>query len=120
MSWEELALSFRLRLTCRPNLHDQLVEMFLIAGPNNIGKILMDFESQHHADDKIIISCGGNKYKIDKYCPHQGTNLEYGWEDSGFAPSIAGDLTLMMAIAKMQIYESLRNESISQLESIRL
>ena len=84
MNWEELALSFRLRLTRRPNLYDQLMEIFLIADPNNIGKILLDFESQQHAEDKIIISCGGNKYRIDKYCPHQGTNLKYGWEDGGF------------------------------------
>lgn len=84
MNWEELALSFRLRLTRRPNNCDQLIEMFLIADSKDIGKILSDFESRAVENEKILIFCSGKTFEIDKYCPHQGANLEFGWEEDGF------------------------------------
>jgi len=84
MNWEELALSLRLRLTRRPNNYDQLIELFLIADSNLIGKILSDFESQSLTNEKILVSCSGKTFEIDKYYPHQGAKLEYGWDDEGF------------------------------------
>lgn len=79
--WEDIALGFKLKLKRAPDIYDQLIETFLIAEAKELPMLIQAIERKRNNIEKVEISTENGTYLIDKYCPHQGANLEYGWAE---------------------------------------
>lgn len=83
LTWEEFALTFRVRLNRKPDVYQTLIQGFLLLEPQDIDwfcQKLLDLERDRK---RTIIEAGGVRYSIDRYCPHQGADLCQGWADEG-------------------------------------
>jgi UDP-MurNAc hydroxylase len=83
ITWEEFALTFRMRLNRKPDIYQTLIQGFLLMEPEDMnwfcGKIL-EIEQRKN---RIIVEAGGTRYSIDRFCPHQGADLTQGWLAEG-------------------------------------
>jgi UDP-MurNAc hydroxylase len=83
ITWEEFALTFRMRLNRKPDVYQTLIQGFLLMEPEDMnwfcGKIL-EIEQRKN---RIIVEAGGTRYSIDRFCPHQGADLSQGWLAEG-------------------------------------
>ena len=83
ITWEEFALTFRVRLNRRPDVYQTLVQGFLLLEAEDINWFcgrLLEIERQNH---RVVIEAGGTRYSIDRHCPHQGGDLSHGWLEEG-------------------------------------
>jgi UDP-MurNAc hydroxylase len=79
ITWEEFALTFRVRLNRKPDVYQTLIQGFLLMEPEDMNWFcgrLLDIEQRQK---RIVIEAGGIRYSIDRYCPHQGADLSQGW-----------------------------------------
>ncbi|QQR99091.1 MAG: Rieske 2Fe-2S domain-containing protein [Sphingobacteriales bacterium] len=81
LTWEDFALTFRMKLNRTPDVYQTLIQGFLILEKED----LMYFSKKmlEKNNDRVIIEVGGSKYLIDKYCPHQMADLEHSWQTDG-------------------------------------
>jgi UDP-MurNAc hydroxylase len=83
ITWEEFALTFRMRLNRKPDLYQTLIQGFLLMEPEDMNFFcgrLLEIEKRRN---RTIIEAGGTRYSIDRLCPHQGGDLSQGWLDGG-------------------------------------
>jgi len=83
LTWEEFALTFRMRLNRRPDVYQTLIQGFLIMEPEDMNWFcahLLDIEQRRN---RIVVEAGGARYSIDRYCPHGGGDLTQGWAEDG-------------------------------------
>lgn len=83
ITWEEFALTFRVRLNRKPDVYQTLIQGFLLLESEDMNwfcRRLLDIEQ---SGKRIIVEAGGIRYSIDRYCPHQGGDLSCGWEEEG-------------------------------------
>jgi len=83
ITWEEFALTFRVRLNRKPDVYQTLIQGFLLLEPEDMNWFcgrLLDIE---RSQERIVVEAGGTRYSIDRYCPHQGGDLSQGWLDDG-------------------------------------
>lgn len=83
LTWEEFALTFRMRLNRRPDVYHTLIQGFLIMEPGDMNWFcahLLDIEQRRN---RIVVEAGGARYSIDRYCPHGGGDLTQGWAEDG-------------------------------------
>lgn len=83
ITWEEFALTFRMRLNRRPDVYQTLIQGFLLMEPEDMNWFcarLLDIEQRRK---RIIVEANGTHYSIDRYCPHQGADLSQGWLAEG-------------------------------------
>jgi UDP-MurNAc hydroxylase len=83
LTWEEFALTFRMRLYRRPDVYQTLIQGFLIMEPEDMNWFcahLLDIERRR---ERIVVEAGGARYSIDRYCPHGGGDLTQGWAEDG-------------------------------------
>ncbi|MDE2571450.1 MAG: MBL fold metallo-hydrolase [bacterium] len=79
MSWENFALSFRVRLKRVPDMYRALIHAFLTLEKGDLYrfcKMLSEIESRK---DRITVTAGGKAYAVNRYCPHNGGDLQQGW-----------------------------------------
>jgi len=85
LTWEEFALTFRMRLNREPDVYQTLVQGFLLMEAEDMNEFcvkLLDIEEQQK---RTVVEAGGTRYAIDRSCPHQGGDLSRGWlEDARF------------------------------------
>src|SRR5262249_18622005 len=75
LTWEEFALTFRMRLNRRPDVYQTLIQGFLIMEPEDMNWFcarLLDIEQRRK---RTVVEAGGMRYSIDRYCPHGGADL---------------------------------------------
>jgi UDP-MurNAc hydroxylase len=83
LTWEEFALTFRVRLNRKPDVYQTLIQGFLLLEPEDMNwfcRRLLEIEQNRQ---RTTIEAGGLRYSIDRYCPHQGADLSQGWADEG-------------------------------------
>lgn len=83
ITWEEFALTFRVRLNRKPDVYQTLVQGFLLLEAEDMNwfcRKLLDIEQ---SGKRTIVEAGGVHYSIDRYCPHQGGDLSCGWAEEG-------------------------------------
>lgn len=81
LSWEDFALTFRMKLNRTPDVYQTLIQGFLILEKEHLNYFSKKILEKN--TDRIVIEAGGCKYLIDKYCPHQMADLEYSWQTDG-------------------------------------
>jgi UDP-MurNAc hydroxylase len=83
ITWEEFALTFRMRLNRKPDVYQTLIQGFLLMESEDMNWFcakLLDIEERQK---RIIIEAEGTRYSIDRFCPHQGGDLSQGWLAEG-------------------------------------
>lgn len=83
ITWEEFALTFRVRLNRKPDVYQTLIQGFLLLEPEDMNwfcRRLLEIEQNR---ERVIVEAGGIRYSVDRYCPHQGGDLSQGWADDG-------------------------------------
>ena len=83
LTWEDFSLTFRMRLSRRPDVYQTLIQGFLIMESEDLNHFcekLLEIESRRA---RLIVEAGGCRYSINRYCPHQGADLGEGWIEDG-------------------------------------
>jgi UDP-MurNAc hydroxylase len=83
ITWEEFALTFRVRLNRRPDVYQTLIQGFLLMEPEDMNWFCAKLIEIEDRQNRIVVEAGGTRYSIDRYCPHQGGDLSQGWLDEG-------------------------------------
>lgn len=83
ITWEQFALTFRMRISRRPDVYQTLIQGFLLMEPEDMNSFCEKFVAIEEKQARVIVEAGGTRYSIDQYCPHQGANLMHGWLDQG-------------------------------------
>ena len=73
--WQDLALSFRAKLTRNPDVFSTFVNMFLYSDVSNIKK---SFTTTLNISEERVVRLNektGKTYEFGRYCPHNGADL---------------------------------------------
>lgn len=79
LTWDDFSLTFRMRLNRKPDVYQKIIEAFLVLEKEDMNAFcerLLEIESKK---ERIIIEAGGCRYSIDRFCPHEGGDLERAW-----------------------------------------
>jgi len=83
LTWEDFSLTFRMRISRRPDIYQTLIQGFLIMESEDLNYFcerLLEIESRR---ERCIVEAGGCRYSINRFCPHQGADLGEGWIEDG-------------------------------------
>jgi UDP-MurNAc hydroxylase len=83
MTWEEFALTFRVKLNRKPDVYQTLIQGFLLMEPEDMNSFCSKLLEIEQRQKRVVIEAGGTCYSIDRYCPHQGADLTQGWLTEG-------------------------------------
>jgi UDP-MurNAc hydroxylase len=83
LTWEEFALTFRLRLKRDPDVYDPVLHAFLVMEAQNLGKYCNLFLQLEAQEERITVEAEGRTFSVRRYCPHQGGDLSCGWIEQG-------------------------------------
>jgi UDP-MurNAc hydroxylase len=83
ITWEQFALTFRMRLNRKPDIYQTLIQGFLLMEPEDLNWFCAKLLEIEEKQKRSVIEAGGTRYSIDRYCPHQGADLSQGWLDQG-------------------------------------
>jgi UDP-MurNAc hydroxylase len=79
ISWEDFAHTFRLRLTREPDLYQTIISAFIRLDPEDLNRFCQKILNIESRQERIVKEANGTRYAVDRYCPHQGGDLLYGW-----------------------------------------
>jgi UDP-MurNAc hydroxylase len=79
LSWEDFAHTFRIRLSREPDVYQTAISAFLRLEPEDLNRFCAKILSIENRQERIIKEANGSRYVVDRYCPHQGGDLLYGW-----------------------------------------
>jgi UDP-MurNAc hydroxylase len=83
LTWEELSLTFRIRLKRKPDLYDPILHAFLIMEADDLARYCELIRHLEADEERIVIEAAGQEYSVRRYCPHQGGDLSCGWIEGG-------------------------------------
>jgi len=83
ITWEQFALTFRMRLNRKPDVYQTLIQGFILMEPDDMNWFCAQLLEIEEKQKRVIIEAGGTRYSIDRFCPHQGADLTQGWLDQG-------------------------------------
>lgn len=81
LTWEDFALTFRMRLRRSPDQYQPLIQAFLIMEIEDLKWFCDKLITLEQTQSRIIVDTNAARYQIDRYCPHQGGDLATGWAD---------------------------------------
>jgi UDP-MurNAc hydroxylase len=79
MTWEDFCLTFRAKVARSPDKYDTLVNGFLFSEFDAIPELIDKITGFRNRKERVVVEVGGQQWEIDRYCPHQGADLSYGW-----------------------------------------
>lgn len=83
ISWEDFAHTFRIRLSREPDVYQTIISAFLRLDPPDLNRFCEKILNIEKKQERIIKEANGTRYVVDRYCPHQGGDLTYGWVADG-------------------------------------
>lgn len=79
LTWEDFALTFRMRLDRQPDAYQTILQGFLILEAEDLDAFcehVLDVETRC---ERILVEAGGKRYSVDRWCPHSGADLKGAW-----------------------------------------
>ena len=76
--WQEVVHSFRARVTRRPDVFNNAVNLFLYSDKQTLSESLGGV-----ASDRFEVTSDGRRFELDRRCPHQGADLSHGSLEDG-------------------------------------
>lgn len=83
INWPDFALTFRMKLSRRPDLYNTLIHGFLTLDAHSISRHCELMKRFFDSKERIIIHYQGKDYSILRYCKHQGGDLSQGFIENG-------------------------------------
>lgn len=83
VSWEDFAHTFRLRLARNPDVYHTSISAFIRLDPSDLERFCEKMLAIEARQERILKEADGARYVVDRYCPHQGGDLAYGWIEEG-------------------------------------
>lgn len=83
MNWEDFLLSFRIRLSRIPEAYDAVLHGFLALQPEDLRTFASVVGAPAAREERVVVSAGGKRYEIQRFCPHQGADLADAWVEEG-------------------------------------
>jgi UDP-MurNAc hydroxylase len=77
--WQDIALCMQATVQRVPDVYNTVANIFLFADESNLAESLV--QSLNLSKERIVIEHKGQKYEINRYCPHQGGDLAYALID---------------------------------------
>lgn len=81
MSWEEVSLTFRSKIIRNPDNFNINILAMLFGSDHDLLNI---DKKKKIKKERMIIEFVNQKYSIDRFCPHQGADLKYGYYEKGY------------------------------------
>lgn len=81
--WQDVVLSLQGQVLRLPDIYNTVANIFLFADEANLAESLK--HSLNLSKERILIEHMGQKYEINRYCPHQGGDLAYAIIDEQMA-----------------------------------
>ena len=75
LNWEDFMLSFRHKLKRTPDIYQVAINGFLTMEKEDVPDFVNNLMRLQNQRERITIEAGGVMYSIDKFCPHQGSDL---------------------------------------------
>jgi len=75
LNWEDFMLSFRHKLNRTPDIYQVAINGFLTMEKEDVPEFVSNLMRLQNQRERITIEAGGVLYSIDKFCPHQGSDL---------------------------------------------
>ena len=73
--WQDIALSLRASIERLPDVYNTIVNIFLFADESNLAESVQ--RNLNLSKERIVIEHLGQRYEINRFCPHQGGDLAY-------------------------------------------
>ncbi|SES96203.1 Rieske 2Fe-2S domain-containing protein [Stigmatella erecta] len=83
LTWEELLLSFRHRMSRTPDVYEPILHAFLGLEIEDVGVFCQDLVAAEARRERTVVTAGGKRYAIQRFCPHQGADLTEAWIEGG-------------------------------------
>jgi UDP-MurNAc hydroxylase len=83
LNWEDFLLSFRFRASRSPDVYDATLHNFIAAEVEDLRAMCDGVLATEARKERTVISAGGQRYEVNRYCPHQGADLKEGWVEEG-------------------------------------
>jgi UDP-MurNAc hydroxylase len=77
--WQDIALSMRASIERRPDLYNTIANIFLFSDEADLAESVI--QALNVSTERVVIEHRGQKYEINRYCPHQGGDLAYAHID---------------------------------------
>ena len=81
ITWEEFALTFRMRLNRRPDVYQTLIQGFLLMEAEDMNWFCANLLNMEQGKERVVVGAAGTRYSIDRQCPHGGADLSQGWSE---------------------------------------
>ena len=75
LNWEDFMLSFRHKLKRTPDIYQVAINGFLTMEKEDVQEFVDNLMRLQNQRERITVEAGGVLYSIDKFCPHQGSDL---------------------------------------------
>ena len=75
LNWEDFMLSFRHKLKRTPDIYQVAINGFLTMEKEDVPEFVNNLMRLQNQRERITVEAGGVLYSIDKFCPHQGSDL---------------------------------------------
>ena len=75
LNWEDFMLSFRHKLKRTPDIYQVAINGFLTMEKEDVPQFVSNLMRLQNQRERITVEAGGVLYSIDKFCPHQGSDL---------------------------------------------
>lgn len=82
-NWDDFMLSFRHKLHRTPDVYQVAINGFLVMEKEDINAFCSNLMKLENQKERINVEVGGVDYSIDKFCPHQGTDLSTASVEDG-------------------------------------
>ena len=83
INWPDICLTFRAKLLRKPDKYSTYINSFLFCTNDELKKISIYLVDLKKSKERITINTGGCQYEINRYCPHLGADLKYGYFNNG-------------------------------------
>ena len=83
LNWEDFLLSFRFRASRSPDVYDATLHNFLAAEVEDLRAMCDTTLAAEARQERTVVSTGGQRFSVNRYCPHQGADLKEGWIEEG-------------------------------------
>lgn len=82
-TWEDLMLTFRMRLSRNPDSYDPLLHGFFSIEAEDLGSFCDSVLAAEARQERITVRAGGRSFAVNRFCPHQGADLTQAWVERG-------------------------------------
>lgn len=79
LTWEDFLLSLRHRMSRNPDVYEPILHGFLGLEIEDVREFCEGIRATEAQKERTVVTAGGKRYSIQRFCPHQGADLSEAW-----------------------------------------